>query len=178
MKLIITQPEIEAIVRAHVESTVQIREGSEMKIDFTATRSDDGITATIDIPYMGLAGIPAIADAVAAVGGSKPTTTDKPPAGPIKRAAKTGLAQSILGGGTSPATETAKNPEPVAAQAEVAMTTTETPQDVVSGDATDDQGDAPAPAAEAAQESTTDATEAAPAPSRGPSLFGQSFLTR
>lgn len=177
MKLIITQPEIEAIVRAHVESTVQIREGSEMKIDFTATRSDDGITATIDIPYMGLAGIPAIADAVAAAG-NKPTTTDKPPAGPVKRAAKTGLAQSILGGGTSPATDTAKNPEPVAAQAEVVVAPTETAQDAASGDAAAEQGDAPAPAAEAAQDSATDATEAAPAPSRGPSLFGQGFLTR
>lgn len=66
MKLIITQPEIESIVRAHVENTVQLREGAEMKIDFTATRSDDGITATIDIPYLGLGGIPAIAQQQAA----------------------------------------------------------------------------------------------------------------
>lgn len=63
MKLIITQPELEEIVRAHVLSTVQLRDGSNFKIDFTATRGDDGIVTTIDIPYMGLSGIASIAAA-------------------------------------------------------------------------------------------------------------------
>lgn len=67
MKLIITQPEIEAIVRAYVTDTVQLREDAAMDIEFTATRSEDGITATINIPYMGVTGIPAIAEASEAV---------------------------------------------------------------------------------------------------------------
>lgn len=102
MKLIITQPEIEAIVRAHVENTVQLREGTEMKIDFTATRSDDGIVATIDIPYMSVAGIPAIAAANEATKSL----------GRTKQAAK-GNAAAVLGGGATPATASAANPEPV-----------------------------------------------------------------
>lgn len=84
MKLIITQPEIESIVRAHVENTVQLREGAEMKIDFTATRSDDGITATIDIPYLGLGAIPAIVQQNQAA--SAPTTSAPPAKQPASRA--------------------------------------------------------------------------------------------
>lgn len=157
MKLIITQPEIEAIVRAHVENTVQLREGAEMKIDFTATRSDDGITATIDIPYMGVAGIPAIAAAAEAAAATPAPA--RAPATRVKQVTK-GNASAVLGGGTTPATDTAANPEPVGEEAP------ETAQDAA--------GDAPAETAEAAQ---ADAPAAAPAPSRGPSLFG-SFLAR
>ena len=119
MKLIITQPEIEAIVRAHVESTVQLREGAEMKIDFTATRSDDGITATIDIPYLGVAGIPAIADAVAAKDASAaaPANAPKPRAARAAAAAPKPVAAanagSLLGAGTAAATDAPANPEPV-----------------------------------------------------------------
>ena len=169
MKLIITQPEIEAIVRAHVENTVQLREGAEMKIDFTATRSDDGITATIDIPYMGVAGIPAIAAANEAAAASTPAT-------PIKgqtraKQAPKGNAAAILGGGTTPATDSAANPEPVD------ETSPETAQDAASGDQTTEGTDAPAETADAAQDDPELGGAEAAAPSRGPSLFG-SFLAR
>ena len=161
MKLIITQPEIEAIVRAHVENTVQLREGAEMKIDFTATRSDDGITATIDIPYMGVAGIPAIAAANEAAAASTPAT-------PIKgqtraKQAPKGNAAPILGGGTTPATDIAINPEPATDAGDGA-------QNAEADESIGDLGDT----AEAAQ---ADAPAAAPARSSGPSLFG-SFLAR
>lgn len=153
MKLIITQPEIESIVRAHVENTVQLREGAEMKIDFTATRSDDGITATIDIPYLGLGGIPAIAqqqaDAAAA----------SAPAGPTKRAPRGRGTTSISPGVTKEDGETA--------DAEGIYTPEDAPFPT----------DTPEPASEPAADAPQDAQEpAAPVNSdsgtpRSPSLF-------
>lgn len=182
MKLIITQPEIESIVRAHVLNTVQLREGADVKIDFTATRGEDGIVATIDIPYMGLGGIPAIAEANAAAAAEAavdppaplPAMTGKPAAAP-KRATKAN-AGSILGGGTIAATEAVKNPEPAAAEAQ-AETTPETAQDAASEGQAAETDAAPAETPVEAQADAPEATEAAPAPARGPSLFG-SFLTR
>lgn len=166
MKLIITQPEIEAIVRTHVENTVQLREGADMKIDFTATRSEDGITATIDIPYLGVAGIPEIAAAVDA----KPAAALAPAmkTGPKPRAVTKGSAGSLLGAGSAgPATEAAANPEPV--KDDVAET-------VAAGDDTQAAADtdaAPFETSDAAVEPAAEeaALAAAPASSRGPSLF-------
>ena len=169
MKLIITQPEIEAIVRAHVENTVQLREGADMKIDFTATRSEDGITATIDIPYLGVAGIPEIAAAVDA----KPAAAAPAPA--VKTAAKPrgvlkGNAGSLLlgAGSAGPATEAAANPEPV--KDGVAET-------VAAGDGAETAADTDAAPFDPADAAVGPATEeaapaAAPASTRGPSLFG------
>lgn len=54
MKIIITEPELTQIVRSHVLSTVQLQNGSDISIDFSATRGADGITASIDIPYVGM----------------------------------------------------------------------------------------------------------------------------
>lgn len=166
MKLIITQPEIEAIVRTHVENTVQLREGADMKIDFTATRSEDGITATIDIPYLGVAGIPEIAAAVdtklAAAAPAPAKTAAKP------RAVAKSNAGSLLGAGSDgPATEAAANPEPV--KDDIAET-------VAAGDdaqAAADADAAPFETSDAAAEPAAEeaAPAAAPASSRGPSLF-------
>ena len=175
MKLIITQPEIEAIVRAHVESTVQLREGAEMKIDFTATRSDDGITATIDIPYLGVAGIPAIADAIAAKDASAPAPANAPKPRAARAAAASGKpaqgtnAGSLLGAGTTAATDAPANPEPVKDEVADAAAAGDDATTVEADDAAPFEP-TPAPAAE----------EAAPAPAaqqgttRGPSLFGNS----
>lgn len=169
MKLIITQPEIEAIVRAHVENTVQLREGADMKIDFTATRSEDGITATIDIPYLGVAGIPEIAAAVDA----KPAATAPAPA--PKAAAKPrgvlkGNAGSLLlgAGSAGPATEAAANPEPVKDGVAETVAAGDDAQTAADADA------APFDPADAAVEPAAEeaAPAAAPASSRGPSLFG------
>lgn len=63
MKLILTQPEIEQIVRDHVLNTVQLRSGAELQIEFSATRGEAGITATIEIPYIGVSAIPEISRA-------------------------------------------------------------------------------------------------------------------
>lgn len=112
MKLIITQPEIESIVRAHVENTVQLREGAEMKIDFTATRSDDGITATIDIPYMGLGGIPAIIQQqAAAAAASTPAAMAKQPTNRTTRSKGTGPASpdGVKEDGETPSTDAAED---------------------------------------------------------------------
>ena len=54
MKIILTQPGIEQILRAHVLNTITLKDGSQPSINFTATRSADGITAEIDIPYIGV----------------------------------------------------------------------------------------------------------------------------
>lgn len=57
MKLILTQKDIEAAVRAHVSSMLTMNAGTEMEIAFTATRGADGITAEIDINYLGLSAL-------------------------------------------------------------------------------------------------------------------------
>jgi hypothetical protein len=63
MKLILTQPEIEQILRDHITKTITLATGNNFAIDFVATRSDAGITATIDIPYMGVTALPEVAAA-------------------------------------------------------------------------------------------------------------------
>lgn len=57
MKIIITEPELTQIVRNHVLSTVSMQDGRDIQIDFSATRGADGVTATIDIPYTGVAAL-------------------------------------------------------------------------------------------------------------------------
>lgn len=54
MKVIITQPEIQQILSAHVLENFSLKDGSVPNITFTATRGSDGVTAEIDIPYMGV----------------------------------------------------------------------------------------------------------------------------
>jgi hypothetical protein len=164
MKLILTQPEIEQILRTHVNNTVTLANGNDFKIDFVATRSDDGITATIDIPYLGVQSIPAIAAAA--------ETTPQKQVTPRKNAKAN--AAAVLGGGTTPATDSAANPEAVV--------------DPVQEDSEeDDTQEGTQEAASAAQEST--GTDAEPEPSsasqapaettsRGPSLFSGSAFVR
>lgn len=88
MKLIITEVEIAAIVRAHVLDTVQMKDGSDIKIDFSATRGTDGIVATIDIPYMGVGSIDLDEGKDKPQGAAAPT----PPATAPKVAAKSKAA--------------------------------------------------------------------------------------
>lgn len=180
MKLIITQPEIEAIVRAHVEATVQLREGADMDIEFTATRSDDGITATINIPYMGVAGIPAIAAAADAA--KEPAAAPGPsPAAPKPRAPRAAApkpapvqnAGSLLGGGTTAATEVPANPEPVKDDVATAEAAGDDAVDAAPFDTTTEAADAVEQVAAAAEEAAP-APVAAQGTTRGPSLFGNS----
>lgn len=85
MKLILTQKDIEAAVRAHVSSMLTMNDGTEMEIAFTATRGADGITAEIDINYLGLAGIREIAE-------DKPAPAPAPAPAAAPRANKTAPA--------------------------------------------------------------------------------------
>jgi hypothetical protein len=94
MKIIITEPELTQIVRSHVLSTVQLQNGSDISIDFSATRGADGITASIDIPYVGMRALDL--DAVKLVKGedkppqtapTKPATATKKPAAAQTQAA-------------------------------------------------------------------------------------------
>lgn len=109
MKLIITQPEIAEILRDHVLKNVQLKDGAQIKIDFTATRGDDGITASIDIPYIGTSALdlsPPAADNTAKEGKPSPTpkkaAVTKPPAEPQKQE---NPAPFNLGNATNPPAE-------------------------------------------------------------------------
>ena len=170
MKLILTQPEIEQILRKHVNETVTLATGSDYTIEFVATRSNDGIVATIDIPYMGVASLPSIAAAVAASEPAPPATPTvaKAAATTPKSTAKRS-AGSILGSGLAgAATEPAINPEPV---------TPEAPVDPIAETAQDAADAAPFDAAVDAQDVAGQAAlpaEEAPPATRGPSLFGNS----
>lgn len=77
MKLILTQQEIEIAIKNHVLANVAISNGSSLTIDFSATRGADGLTATIDIPYMGVTQLNL--DAVPATDPvAKPTPSKRP----------------------------------------------------------------------------------------------------
>ena len=54
MKLTLTQRDIEAAIKAYVNSLLTMNSGTDMEIAFTATRGTDGLIAEIDINYMGL----------------------------------------------------------------------------------------------------------------------------
>ncbi len=186
MKLILTQPEIEAILRAHVNSTVQLTSGSDYSIEFTATRSDSGMTATIDIPYMGVSSIPAIAAAAASTSSPAPETTTPVPDAPATRgpgrpkgsknvtnllgsvapAPASPTASGLLGGGLTPATQAIQNPTPVEAdqaeEAEAEEAEAEEAQEATETIA-EPVAETPAPITPA---------EPATAPKKGPSLFG------
>lgn len=49
MQITINQTEIEAAIKAHILSQINIKEGHEISIVLKATRGDDGTTAIIDI---------------------------------------------------------------------------------------------------------------------------------
>lgn len=58
MKIQLSQQEIEQAVREYVGKGITLANGGEMTVDFTAGRGENGITATIDVPYMGVAKLP------------------------------------------------------------------------------------------------------------------------
>lgn len=61
MKITLTQPEIEQAVRQYVGGMVSLRENTQMQIDFTAGRGDNGLSASIEINYMAVTGLPEVA---------------------------------------------------------------------------------------------------------------------
>lgn len=97
MKLILTQPEIEQILRDHVKQNVKLACGDDYTIDFVATRSGDGVTATIEIPYLG---VTSLAEVVAT------KVTPK---------AETVVATTVLMNAETANVANASNPNPVVA---------------------------------------------------------------
>ena len=67
MKLTLNQEEIEVALKQYVGNNVSFKAGSDIKIEFTAGRGEKGLTAEIDIPYLGVTSIPAAAVQPAAV---------------------------------------------------------------------------------------------------------------
>lgn len=57
MKLILTQVEIEAAIRGYITNMVTVKDGTTMDIEFTATRGENGLTASVDINYLGVTGV-------------------------------------------------------------------------------------------------------------------------
>lgn len=98
MKIIITEPELTQIVRNHVLSTVQLQNGANIQIDFSATRGADGVTASIDIPYVGVTGLDLSSQAQQAkVEDPIPPTTVKAEKVEKATAAKTKAAAPVTG---------------------------------------------------------------------------------
>ena len=96
MKLILTQPEIEAILRKHINENVTLASGNDFAIDFVATRSGDGTTATIDIPYLGVTTIPGIAAEAAATKAAEAAPQPGPaPTAPAPRQRRAAAAPVI-----------------------------------------------------------------------------------
>lgn len=61
MKLTLNQEEIEVALKQYVGNNVSFKAGSDISIEFTAGRGANGLTAEIDIPYLGVSSIPAAA---------------------------------------------------------------------------------------------------------------------
>lgn len=61
MKLTLNQEEIEVALKQYVGNNVSFKAGADIKIEFTAGRGEKGLTAEIDIPYLGVTSIPAVA---------------------------------------------------------------------------------------------------------------------
>lgn len=49
MRVIFTQEEIEGAIRDRLRKQISVKKNSEIKIEFSATRGDDGLTATIQV---------------------------------------------------------------------------------------------------------------------------------
>lgn len=141
MKLILTQAEIEQILRDHILQTVTLVNGSDFTIDFVATRGDAGVTATVDIPYLGLASLPAI------TAEAEPTPA---PAAPVKRAAPIAAAPTKVKAKIQDEAESSQDPQEEAQ------------------DAAGAPFDEPASADTSAAQDSQDGEKA---PAKGPSLF-------
>ena len=63
MKLILTQNDLEEALRRYVGGMLTLAEGTKMEIDFTAGRGDKGMSAEVDINYLGVSRIAGIAGA-------------------------------------------------------------------------------------------------------------------
>lgn len=79
MKLTLTQVEIEEALKQYVFSTISIKDGTDIKIDFTAGRGEKGLTAEIDINYLGLQSIALDRPAVAPAQGILRTSEEQEP---------------------------------------------------------------------------------------------------
>lgn len=62
MKLILTQHDLEEALRRYVGGMLTLAEGAKMEIEFTAGRGDRGMSAEVDINYLGVTRIAGIAD--------------------------------------------------------------------------------------------------------------------
>lgn len=57
MKIQLSQDEIAQAVRDYVSKGVTLSNGNQMSVDFSMGRGENGLSATIDVPYMGVSGI-------------------------------------------------------------------------------------------------------------------------
>lgn len=80
MKITLTQQEIEQAVREFVSKGMTFNGNTEMVVDFTAGRGDNGLTATIDVPYLGLSSLPNAAASAAPAQTIKAVITETAPA--------------------------------------------------------------------------------------------------
>lgn len=58
MKIQLSQDEIAQAVRDYVSKGVTLAGNTQMAVDFSMGRGDNGLSATIDVPYMGVSSLP------------------------------------------------------------------------------------------------------------------------
>lgn len=64
MKFIVNEPEIREAVKQFLSTRILVGAG-EMQIDFTAGRGPNGLTAEVDVDYLGVEALPEVQQAVA-----------------------------------------------------------------------------------------------------------------
>ena len=58
MRIHLNQTEIEAAIHASLSTQITVENLSDITIDFTAGRGDNGLTATLEVPYLGVTSLP------------------------------------------------------------------------------------------------------------------------
>lgn len=61
MKLTLSQQELEQAVRNYVTGMISLQANTDITIDFKAGRGENGVTAEVDINYLAVTSIPAVA---------------------------------------------------------------------------------------------------------------------
>lgn len=78
MQIILVQSEVEQAIRDYVASRLTLADGTQIKIDLSATRGADGIKATIDLEEPGTVAAPASAPAPTQTAKKAPAAAEQP----------------------------------------------------------------------------------------------------
>lgn len=180
MKLILTQEDLLQAVRLYTAGLFTLNPDANMTIDFKAGRGENGMSAEVDINYLGVTRIAGIADAKPVAAATAPAATPETPAKKVDGRTAEGRAQRKAGlfeKAPTPAAPEAPAPTPVVADpADEGTTPVDVADTTIDTEAAQREAEAEEILAEAEREAAgpeVEEVEAAPppAPTQRKSLF-------